>query len=82
MKLKPVYFLMQPTDEQEWKKMASQNYNLARECLETNYYGAKRVTEALLPMLQRSSSARIVNVSSFLGLLEVASTISDFPVLF
>ncbi|XP_038976104.1 (+)-neomenthol dehydrogenase-like isoform X2 [Phoenix dactylifera] len=34
-------------------------------CLDTNYYGVKRVTEALLPVLMRSTSgARIVNVSS------------------
>ncbi|PKI49570.1 hypothetical protein CRG98_030026 [Punica granatum] len=59
-----------PTDEEEWKMMATQNYKLAIECLETNYFGAKRVTEALLPLLQQSSSARIVNVSSDLGFLQ------------
>ncbi|XP_031395215.1 (+)-neomenthol dehydrogenase-like [Punica granatum] len=50
--------------------MSTQNYKLAIECLETNYYGAKRVTEALIPLLQQSDSARIVNISSFLGLLQ------------
>ncbi|XP_031395229.1 (+)-neomenthol dehydrogenase-like [Punica granatum] len=59
-----------PTDEAEWRKMAAQNYELAIECLTTNYYGAKRVNKALLPLLQQSSSARIVNVSSYLGLLQ------------
>ncbi|OWM64202.1 (+)-neomenthol dehydrogenase-like [Punica granatum] len=59
-----------PTDEEKWRKKAAQNYELAIECLETNYYGAKRVTEALLPLLQQSSSARIVNVASYLGLLQ------------
>ncbi|XP_031376134.1 (+)-neomenthol dehydrogenase-like isoform X3 [Punica granatum] len=59
-----------PTDEEEWKTMSTQTYKLAVECLETNYFGAKRVTEALLPLLQQSSSARIVNVSSDLGLLQ------------
>lgn len=40
-------------------------YEKAKECLETNYYGVKDVTEALLPLLQLSTSgARIVNVSS------------------
>ncbi|PON59192.1 Short-chain dehydrogenase/reductase [Parasponia andersonii] len=40
-------------------------YEKAEECLNTNYYGVKRVTEALLPLLQLSpSGARIVNVSS------------------
>ncbi|XP_073135839.1 short-chain dehydrogenase/reductase 2b-like isoform X1 [Henckelia pumila] len=40
-------------------------YEKAKECLETNYYGVKNVTEALLPLLQLSTTgARIVNVSS------------------
>ncbi|KAK4418669.1 (-)-isopiperitenone reductase [Sesamum alatum] len=39
----------------------------AEECLRTNYYGAKSVTEALIPLLQLSDSPRIVNVSSALG---------------
>ncbi|KAL3518764.1 hypothetical protein ACH5RR_021353 [Cinchona calisaya] len=41
------------------------NYEAAKVCLDTNYYGVKNVTEALLPLQQRSiSGARIVNVSS------------------
>ncbi|KAL8531058.1 hypothetical protein ACS0TY_007899 [Phlomoides rotata] len=40
-------------------------YESAKECLDINYYGVKNVTEALLPLLQRSTSgARIVNLSS------------------
>ncbi|KAJ6810796.1 (+)-neomenthol dehydrogenase-like [Iris pallida] len=40
-------------------------YDGAVVCLDTNYFGCKRVTEALLPLLQLSESgARIVNVSS------------------
>ncbi|RAL43144.1 hypothetical protein DM860_009926 [Cuscuta australis] len=40
-------------------------YEKAKECLDTNYYGVKKVTEALLPLLQLSTGgARIVNVSS------------------
>lgn len=40
-------------------------YEKAEECLNTNYYGVKNVTEALLPLLQLSpAGARIVNVSS------------------
>ncbi|OWM64214.1 hypothetical protein CDL15_Pgr018785 [Punica granatum] len=42
--------------------METQNYKLAVECLETNYYGAKRVTEALLPQLQQSRCARIMSL--------------------
>ncbi|OMO77211.1 Short-chain dehydrogenase/reductase SDR [Corchorus olitorius] len=40
-------------------------YEEAESCLNTNYYGVKRVTQTLLPLLQLSpSGARIVNVSS------------------
>lgn len=40
-------------------------YEKAKECLDTNYYGVKKVTEALLPLLQLSpGGARIVNLSS------------------
>ncbi|KDP42906.1 hypothetical protein JCGZ_23848 [Jatropha curcas] len=43
-------------------------YEKAEECLNTNYYGVRRVTEALIPLLQLSTSgARIVNVSSLRG---------------
>ncbi|XP_058107621.1 (+)-neomenthol dehydrogenase-like isoform X3 [Magnolia sinica] len=42
-----------------------QTYEAAEVCLDTNYYGCKRVTQALIPLLQRSTfGARIVNVSS------------------
>ncbi|KAM7494218.1 hypothetical protein LguiB_028827 [Lonicera macranthoides] len=44
-----------------------QTYEMAEECLETNYYGTKRVTEALLLLLQLSNSPRIVNLSSYYG---------------
>lgn len=48
-----------------------QTYELAEECLKTNYYGAKRTAEALIPLLQLSNSPRIVNVSSSMGQLKV-----------
>uniref|UniRef100_A0A0V0IMU2 Putative ovule protein n=1 Tax=Solanum chacoense TaxID=4108 RepID=A0A0V0IMU2_SOLCH len=44
-------------------------YEQAKLCLDTNYYGVKNVTEALLPLLQNSPSPRIVNVSSRKGAL-------------
>ncbi|KAL9225691.1 hypothetical protein vseg_001585 [Gypsophila vaccaria] len=47
-----------------------QTYELAEECLQTNYYGVKRTINALLPLLQLSDSPRIVNVSSDVGLLK------------
>jgi len=45
-------------------KKSTQTYESVKECVETNYYGAKRTTEALIPLLQLSDSPRIVNVSS------------------
>lgn len=53
------------------KGIMGQTYEKTKECLETNFYGTKRVTEALLPLLQLSKSARIVNMSSFYGQLKV-----------
>nr|QPI35670.1 isopiperitenone reductase [Mentha canadensis] len=41
----------------------------AKDCVETNYYGPKRLTQALIPLLQLSPSPRIVNVSSSFGSL-------------
>lgn len=57
----------------DWTKLLTETYELAEECLEINYYGAKRTTEALLPLLQLSDSPKIVNVSSSMGTLEVSN---------
>ncbi|KAJ4980091.1 hypothetical protein NE237_010871 [Protea cynaroides] len=51
-------------------ELSLQTHETAEECIQTNYYGTKRVTEALLPILQLSHSPRIVNVSSTLGRLQ------------
>ncbi|KAM1019439.1 hypothetical protein ACFX13_041525 [Malus domestica] len=48
-------------------KTMTQTYELAEECLQTDYYGAKRTAEALIPLLQLSNSPRIVNISSSMG---------------
>ncbi|KAJ9188360.1 hypothetical protein P3X46_003724 [Hevea brasiliensis] len=53
----------------QWHKRTIQTYELVEECLIINNYGAKRMVEALVPLLQFSDSPRIVNVSSFLGKL-------------
>ncbi|KAL0379563.1 UNVERIFIED_CONTAM: (+)-neomenthol dehydrogenase [Sesamum angustifolium] len=53
-----------------WTEVVTQTYDSAAECFQTNYYGAKRTAEALLPLLQLSDSPRIVNVSSLLGKLK------------
>ncbi|KAL4570804.1 hypothetical protein LXL04_026467 [Taraxacum kok-saghyz] len=52
------------------KKVLTQTFEGAKKCLETNYYGAKHVTQALIPLLLKSTSPKIVNVSSKLGQLE------------
>ncbi|XP_050224862.1 (+)-neomenthol dehydrogenase-like [Mercurialis annua] len=47
------------------QEVINTTYEKAEECLNTNYFGVRRLTEALLPLLQLSTSgARIVNVSS------------------
>ena len=43
--------------------------DIVREALETNLLGAWRTTQACLPLLRQSGSARIVNVSSGAGAL-------------
>ncbi|XP_027334883.1 (+)-neomenthol dehydrogenase-like isoform X2 [Abrus precatorius] len=52
------------------EKAFTETYELTEECLQINYYGAKRTAESLLPLLQLSDSPRIVNVSSGWGKLE------------
>ena len=49
---------------------AEQDLEDAHEILETNLFGAWRLTEAMLPLLRRSDDPRIVNVSSGAGQLE------------
>ncbi|KAK7390006.1 hypothetical protein VNO78_25303 [Psophocarpus tetragonolobus] len=51
-------------------KATTQTYELAEDCFQINYYGVKRTTESLLPLLLLSDSPRIVNVSSSLAKLE------------
>lgn len=45
-----------------------------RTAVETNVYGVIRVTNALLPLLRRSASPRIVNMSSSVGSLTRQTT--------
>ncbi|XP_042505098.1 salutaridine reductase-like isoform X2 [Macadamia integrifolia] len=57
----------------KFRQMVRQTYETAEECLQVNYYGTKRVTEALFPVLQLSDSPRIVMVSSAAGKLQKIS---------
>ncbi|MEU8235439.1 SDR family oxidoreductase [Actinoplanes sp. NPDC048967] len=43
--------------------------DVVREVVDTNVYGVIRVTNALLPLLRRAPSPRIVNISSSVGSL-------------
>ncbi|KAG5014111.1 hypothetical protein GLYMA_09G262800v4 [Glycine max] len=53
----------------KWEELTQTN-EMTEKCLTTNYYGAKKTTEAFLTLLQLSNSPRIVNVSSQAGLLK------------
>lgn len=44
--------------------------DMLRETLETNVIGSFRITQALLPLLQKSNDPRIINVSSGAGQLD------------
>jgi NAD(P)-dependent dehydrogenase (short-subunit alcohol dehydrogenase family) len=46
--------------------------DVMRQVYETNVFGAVRVTNAFVPLLRRSASPRIVNVSSALGSITLA----------
>lgn len=46
---------------------------VVRHVFDTNFFGALAVTQAMLPLLRKSASARIVNLSSGLGSLTLNS---------
>jgi NAD(P)-dependent dehydrogenase (short-subunit alcohol dehydrogenase family) len=46
---------------------ADPDFDAIQRALDTNFYGAYRLTVALLPLLRKSSSPRIVSVSSGMG---------------
>jgi NAD(P)-dependent dehydrogenase (short-subunit alcohol dehydrogenase family) len=50
--------------------VASVDIDLVRQALETNLIGAWRLTEAMLPLMQRHGYGRIVNVSSGCGAID------------
>ncbi|XP_054784009.1 (+)-neomenthol dehydrogenase-like [Prosopis cineraria] len=57
-------------EEIDWDEIVKCNVEMSKLCVETNYFGAARVTEALLPMLHLSPSPTIVNVTSLAGLIK------------
>ena len=52
-----------------WQSASAADLGVVREALETNLFGAWRLTIALLPLLRASRHGRIVNVSSEAGSL-------------
>jgi NAD(P)-dependent dehydrogenase (short-subunit alcohol dehydrogenase family) len=50
---------------------ASASIEAARRIFDTNFFGALRVTQAMLPLLRQAPAARIVNMSSSLGSMSV-----------
>jgi NAD(P)-dependent dehydrogenase (short-subunit alcohol dehydrogenase family) len=48
------------------------NMDAVRRILDTNFFGTLAVTQAMLPLLRKSPSARIVNISSALGSLALS----------
>lgn len=57
-----------------WTEGLTEDEETAKEYLGTNYYGTKRITKALI-------RARIVNVSSVMGLLRVYAINSFFSTI-
>ena len=49
------------------KKTSEQSLDVWRKTIETNLFGVIAVTQAFLPLLRKSDSGRIVNLSSILG---------------
>ncbi|KAK3434842.1 hypothetical protein EUGRSUZ_D02259 [Eucalyptus grandis] len=64
------YLKEQDAAKVDWSKILVPSYEAAEVCIDTNYYGAKRMVEAHISLLQRSDSPRIVNVSSIIGKLQ------------
>ncbi|CAH8316444.1 unnamed protein product [Eruca vesicaria subsp. sativa] len=59
-----------PTDI---SKIMSDTYEVVEEAIRTNYYGVKRMCEAMIPLLEASDSPRIVNIASTMGMLQNVS---------
>ena len=60
-------------------KVSKQTYESAEACVKTNYNGTKAVTEALLPCLLLSNSARIVMCQQVLESLRYVNVTTPPP---
>ena len=52
----------------DWSATSSADLETARQVMDVTVFGTWRLTQAMLPLLQRSENGRIVNVSSSAGL--------------
>ena len=53
------------------KRASNADLSIVRSALDTNLLGAWRLTEAMLPLMQRHNYGRVVNVSSTCGAIEM-----------
>lgn len=53
-----------------WQNVVNADLNIVQEAMDTNVYGAWRMTQAFLPLLENSQQACIVNVSSGAGAMK------------
>jgi len=60
--------------DDETKKVSEQSLDAWRETFETNLFGLIATTQAFLPLLRKSDSGRIVNLSSILGSITYHAT--------
>jgi len=58
----------------DWVPPSELDPEILKKTYETNVFGSFRVTKAMLPLLKKSKAGRIVNMSSALGSLTLAST--------
>ncbi|OWM77499.1 hypothetical protein CDL15_Pgr016896 [Punica granatum] len=64
-----------------WDEIITQTYELASKCIDTNYYGSKRMVEALVGLLQLSDLPRVVNVSSSMGQLQASVSVFNYKAI-
>ncbi|RKE20792.1 NADP-dependent 3-hydroxy acid dehydrogenase YdfG [Streptomyces sp. TLI_171] len=62
-----------PGSDLDDQRPSTADLDVLRAVFETNYFGVVAVTNAMLPLLRRSASPRIVNVSSSVGSLGIGA---------
>ncbi|WP_030760466.1 MULTISPECIES: SDR family oxidoreductase [unclassified Streptomyces] len=70
-----------PDSTPDDQRPSTADLDVLRAIFETNYFGVIAVTNAMLPLLRRSASPRIVNVSSSVGSLSINAELVRADVL-